>query len=131
MRRCAFFCFGLLLVVFSLAVSPAARAQFHDPSKEELAMTSDPKAPGAAAVFLYYEEKSDDPLHYHSVYARVKVLTEKGKELATVNLPYVRGEQKITDIKARTIHADGKVVPLEATPEDLLARTLKDKAGET
>src|ERR1700749_1972834 len=117
MRRCTVLCLDLicpvLLLVAFLVVPMTARAQFHDPSKEELAMTSDPKAPGAAAVVLYYEEKSDGPLHYHSVYAPGEVLTERGKELATVNLPYVRGEQKITDIKARTIHADGKVVPLE------------------
>jgi hypothetical protein len=89
MRRCTFFCFVLLLVAF-IAFPLTAGAQFHDPTKEELSMTSDPKAPGAAAVYLYFEEKTDDPLHYHSVYARVKVLTEKGKELATVEVPYLR-----------------------------------------
>jgi hypothetical protein len=126
MRRCTFFCFVLLLVAF-IAFPLTAGAQFHDPTKEELSMTSDPKAPGAAAVYLYFEEKTDDPLHYHSVYARVKVLTEKGKELATVEVPYLRDEQKVTDIKARTIHADGTVVPLEGKPEDLLAKKAGDR----
>ena len=126
MRRLIFLCSALLLTVF-VAFPLCARAQFHDPTKEELAMTSDPKAPGAAAVYLYYEEKADDPLHYHSVYARVKVLTEKGKEMATVNVPYLRGEQKITDIRARTIHADGTVVPLEGKPEDMLAVKAGDR----
>ncbi len=41
-------------------------AQFQPPTKEELEMTSDPKAPGADAVYLYREEKPDDNLHYHS-----------------------------------------------------------------
>ena len=51
-------------------------------------MTSDPKAPGAAAVYLYREEKEDDPHHFRSVYARIKILTEQGKEAATVHVVY-------------------------------------------
>ncbi len=83
-------------------------------------MTADPKAPGAAAVYLDLEETTDDPLHFHSFYARIKVLTEKGKELAKVELPYSNENFKVTDIKARTIHADGTIIPLEGKPEDLL-----------
>jgi len=49
-------------------------------------MTSDPKAPGAAAVYLYREETEDDPHSYCAVYARIKVLTEKGKDAATVHV---------------------------------------------
>jgi hypothetical protein len=126
MRRCRFICLVLLLAAF-YAFPLTAGAQFHDPTKEELAMTSDPKAPGAAAVYLNYEAKASDAMHYHSVYARIKVLTEKGKELATVEIPYARGEQKVTDIKARTIQADGTVVPLEGKPDDLLAIKAGDR----
>ncbi len=96
------------------------RAQFQEPTREELQMTSDPKAPGAAAVYLYREETADDALHFHSEYARIKVLTEKGKELATVRVPYEHGNFKVTDIRGRTIHADGTVIPLTAKPSDLV-----------
>ena len=51
-------------------------------------MTSDPKAPGADAVYLYREETADDPHHFHSVYARIKILSERGKEAATVHVTY-------------------------------------------
>jgi len=51
-------------------------------------MTSDPKAPGAAAVYLYLEERVDDPHSFRSVYARIKILTEAGRELATVHVVY-------------------------------------------
>jgi transglutaminase-like putative cysteine protease len=96
-------------------------AQFQPPTDEELKMTSDPKAPGAAAVYLDYEEIANDPLHYESTYARIKVLTEKGKSLATVDLPYfLKGTTKITDIKGRTIQPDGTIVPLTVKPEDLV-----------
>jgi hypothetical protein len=83
-------------------------------------MTSDPKAPGAAAVYLEIKEMDNDPMHFQTYYARIKVLTEKGKELATVDLPYLKDAYKITDVEARTIHADGTIVPLEGKIENLL-----------
>jgi transglutaminase-like putative cysteine protease len=78
--------FGMLLV--GSAVPAVSFGQLQAPTKEELSMTSDPKAPGADAVYLFREEREDDPKHFRSVYARIKVLTEKGKELATVQVRY-------------------------------------------
>jgi hypothetical protein len=83
-----FLSFGSLLLVS--AVPLVARAQFQPPTPEELKMTSDPKAPGAAAVVLYREEIEDDPHNYRSVYARIKVLTDQGKSAATVRIRYPR-----------------------------------------
>jgi Domain of Unknown Function with PDB structure (DUF3857)/Transglutaminase-like superfamily len=119
MRICKFaFSFALVL---SMLVSPLLlRAQFQQPTDEELKMTSDPKAPGAAAVYLYREETTDDALHYHSYYERIKVLTEKGKEQATIRIPYEHGAFKVTDVQGRTIHADGTVIPLTVKPSDLV-----------
>ncbi len=87
-------------------------------------MTADPKAPGADAVYLDVEDIANDPMHYESYYARIKVLSEKGKELANIELPYLKGDYKITDIKGRTIHADGTIVPLNVKPEDLLGEKI-------
>jgi hypothetical protein len=113
---------------FFAAVSPVfVCAQFQQPTDEELKMTADPKAPGADAVYLDIEEIANDPMHYKSTYVRAKVLTEKGKELATVELPYQMGSYKITDITGRTIHPDGTVIPLTVKPEDLMVA----KIGET
>jgi hypothetical protein len=112
---------GYLALLLLVLVFPGfARAQFQQPTGEELKMTADPKAPGAAAVYLYREEITDDYAHLHSFYERVKVLTEKGKELATVNIPYVTGADKVTKIEGRTIHADGTVIPLTVKPDDLV-----------
>jgi Domain of Unknown Function with PDB structure (DUF3857)/Transglutaminase-like superfamily len=108
------------ILLFALASPALLCAQFQQPTDEELKMTSDPKAPGAAAVYLYREETTDDNLHFHSYYERIKVLTEKGKELATIKIPYEHGEFQITNIKGQTIHSDGTVVPLTARPEDLM-----------
>ena len=122
--------FARHLFVFLAVASPAlVLAQFQQPTAEELKMTADPKAPGAAAVYLNIEEISNDPLHYQSYYARIKILSEKGKELATVEIPYLRGNFKVTAIEARTIHADGTVIPLAGKPEDLMIVKTKSKKG--
>jgi hypothetical protein len=107
-------------LVALLASGANLRAQFQQPTDEELKVTSDPKAPGAAAVYLYREETSDDSLSIRTYYARIKVLTEKGKDLATIHIPYRHGEFKVANIEGRTIHSDGTVVPLDVKPDDLV-----------
>jgi Domain of Unknown Function with PDB structure (DUF3857)/Transglutaminase-like superfamily len=117
MRTQTFVRFTLLAA--ALATPAMLSAQFQPPTDEELKMTAEPKAPGAAAIYLYREETTDDSLHYRTIYERIKILSEKGKELATIRIPYERGDSKIIDIKGRTIHADGTIVPLTAAPSDL------------
>jgi len=116
----------VFLALLIAAGTPAARAQFTQPTPDELKMTADSKAPGISAIYLYQEEVTDDQLHFLSIYERIKVLTEKGKELATIHVPYVRGRDTVTDIQGRTIHADGSIVPLTAKPSDLMDYKVKD-----
>ena len=111
---------AVLSCALYLAASNVLFAQFREPTKAELQMTDDPKAPGAAAVYLNLEDCTSDTMHYRTFYARIKVLQEKGKELATVTIPHLNGIFKVTDIKGRTIHGDGKVVPLLGKPDDLV-----------
>lgn len=76
--------------------------------------------PDAPAVYLFREETVDDSLHMHSTYARIKVLSEKGKEMySDVELPYLSG-YSIDSIAGRTIHSDGTVVPFSGKPYDKL-----------
>jgi hypothetical protein len=128
MRIHAFLRKVLLLLILA---SPALlRAQFQEPTQDELKMTADPKAPGAAAVYLDFEETDNDAQHFQSYYARIKVLTEKGKEAATVEIPYWGGEFSISGIRGRTIHADGTIVSLTGKPEDLLSFKTTTKEGD-
>ncbi len=83
-------------------------------------MTSDPKAPGAPAEYLYREEITDNFNHFVSTYARIKVFTELGKEWATVEIPYRPEYQGKPIIEGRTIHADGSIYPLAITDADLV-----------
>jgi hypothetical protein len=112
---------GAALTLAALSLLPPCAAQkFQQPTKEELQMTSDPKAPGAEAVYLYLQSETDNRNHYQSIYARIKVLTEKGKEWATVEVPYIPGYMEPPIIEGRTIHADGTVIPLAGKASDLL-----------
>jgi hypothetical protein len=77
---------SFLLAVGS--VPPVAHAQFPPVPKEELAMTSDAKAPGAAAVYLDREETEDDPHAFRTIYARIKVLNADGKSAAVVHINF-------------------------------------------
>jgi hypothetical protein len=109
-----------LFLLVAIASPVAIHSQFQAPTDDELKMTSDPKAPGADAVYLYREETTDFPQQLRSYYSRIKVLTEKGKELATVQIPFERGYTKVEKVEARTIHSDGTVIPLAVKPEDLV-----------
>lgn len=85
---------------------------------EELSMTSIKEQPGAPAVVLQREEVDDDMNNFHSVYERIKVLTEAGRENANVEIPYRRRGFNIDGISGRTVHSDGSVVQLQAKPFD-------------
>ncbi len=110
--------FLLSLAVVSCGPAMAATT-WTQPTPEELKMTSDPKAPNAPAVFLEWDEVVNIPEHFHRVYARVKILTEKGREeFSEYEIPYEGGRQAIRAVEGRTIHPDGTVIPFTGTPYD-------------
>jgi hypothetical protein len=117
----------LLSSLLGVAVPLVHADQWTAPTPEELSMTSQPEVPGAAAVYLFREEKTEDDLHMFSIYIRLKVLTEKGKEYANVELPYSAGEGgvSVTDIAGRTIHPDGTIIPFTGKPYDKLVEKTK------
>ena len=108
------------LVAIALTVLPAAMhaADWTTPTPQELSMTSEPASPDAAAVYLFREEVADDHLHMHSVYVRLKILTEAGKEYADVEIPYEKHGFSIGSVAGRTIHSDGSIVPFTGKPYD-------------
>jgi Domain of Unknown Function with PDB structure (DUF3857)/Transglutaminase-like superfamily len=119
---------GALLSLLVLA-SSSAHAQWTAPTPEELSMTAQPEVPGAAAVYLFREETTEDDFHMFSTYVRLKVLTEKGKEYANVELGYASvtdgGGTSITDIAGRTIHPDGTIIPFTGKPYEKLVEKTK------
>jgi hypothetical protein len=85
---------------------------FQPVSQEELKMTSEPLAPGAAAIILYREVDRDDNIHtpHEDNYLRIKILTEEGRKRADVEIPFVKQIEDIGSIHARTIRPDGSTV---------------------
>jgi Domain of Unknown Function with PDB structure (DUF3857)/Transglutaminase-like superfamily len=109
----------LFAVALLFCVAPVFGATWTQPAPEELKMTVDPAAPDAPAVYLYRDERIDDQVHYKRVYARIKILTAKGKEeFGDIELPYQAHGFEIRGIEARTIHADGTVIPFTGKPYD-------------
>ncbi|MFY9747244.1 MAG: DUF3857 domain-containing protein [Acidobacteriaceae bacterium] len=98
-------------------VSAFSASNFTQPTPDELKMTSDPAAPGAAAVYLFREETADDQRQMHTLYARIKILTEAGREqFSDITMPYEDKEETIRGVEARTIHSDGTVIPFTGKP---------------
>jgi Domain of Unknown Function with PDB structure (DUF3857)/Transglutaminase-like superfamily len=123
------------ILVLCLALTPCIAYGFPEwqqPTPDELKMTSDPAAPDAPAVYLFREETVNDDLHEHTMYARIKILSEKGKEMfGDIEIPYEGRRFNITDVSGRTIHPDGTIVPLTAKPMDrLVAKTEQYKFME-
>jgi hypothetical protein len=119
--------FAVLLVLYPLA----CHSQFQEPTKQELEMTSDPNFPGATAVFLNWEQRTDNAGHYFSAYARIKVLSEQGKEWAVVEVPYLPEVAALPIIEARTIHSDGAIIPLSGKAADILVRKNQSSLAAT
>jgi hypothetical protein len=117
--------FEYCLPLFCLiAVAPFAHGQWTPPTPEELQMTSQPEVPGAPAVYLFREEITDDSMHDWTKYARLKVLTERGKDYANVELRQYQvnegGGYTVGEIQGRTIHPDGTIIPFTGKPFEKL-----------
>jgi Domain of Unknown Function with PDB structure (DUF3857) len=105
----------LLIISLSLlaaltSILPAHADDWLPLSPGELKMTGEPKAPGAPAIYLYRQVDRDDNIPRERDYARIKILTEEGRKYADVEIPFVKGAEKVRDIQARTIHPDGSVI---------------------
>jgi hypothetical protein len=95
---------------------PAARADHFQPvSPEELAMKSEPLAPGASAIILMRQVDRDDNgrTSHEDNYQRIKILTEDGRKYGDVEIPFYKGTENVVNIRARAIRPDGSIVNFE------------------
>jgi hypothetical protein len=108
-----------LATLLSLAFVITARAEDWRPvTAEELQLKREPKAPNAAAIYLYRQVDRDDRDYDESVYSRIKILTEEGRKHANVEIPYFHGASSIRGIQARVIRVDGSITDFEGTVYD-------------
>ena len=112
-------CLFGLLAAFLIAPLQAAMAfdDWQPINPADLKMTADPSQP-AEAIILYHEEINDDLKSHAYVYKRIKILTEKGRRWADVEIPYDKARLSIIDIKARTIAPDGTITPYDGKAFD-------------
>ena len=115
----------VVCLVATCCAPAMAWSSWTQPAPEELKMTTDSAAPaGAAAVYLDLEETADNQRHRQTLYARIKILTQKGvEEYSDVAVPYEIDsdyengfKDKVKGIEARTIHSDGTVIPFTGKP---------------
>jgi hypothetical protein len=106
---------ALILIATTLRPNkPVSAADEWQPiTPEDLKMTSEPKAPGAPAIYLYRQVDRDDQQAHEYNYLRVKILTDEGRKQADVEIPFFKGEANIHGIKARTIRPDGSIASFD------------------
>jgi Domain of Unknown Function with PDB structure (DUF3857) len=105
--------FAVLLFILSFPKSKLAADEWQPIDPADLNMTSEPKAPGAPAIYLYRQvdrKEAGRMNHTEYNYVRIKILTEEGRKYANVEIPFSKGIAGINGIGARTVHPDGSVV---------------------
>lgn len=120
--------FVCLALLFSASVFAGDEWRPVDPA--DLALKEPVVEKGADAEAIFWEVRLDDSvLEELSLknYVRIKVFTDRGKESQSkIDLPYV-GSNRIRDIAARVIKADGTIVELKK--EDVFERTIVKTNG--
>lgn len=112
------FCCKLLLLCGCLFVALQSLAQKEDwlpITRKDLETKVVPGAPGASAIQLYYADYIDDREQTEFFYHRIKVLNDKGKSYADIEI-LVPPDGSFTGLKARTIHPDGTIVEFTGKP---------------
>jgi transglutaminase-like putative cysteine protease len=90
---------------------------FQPVNSAELSMTSEPAAPGTAAICLYRQvDRDDGGGGYEDRYFRIKILTDEGRKFADIEIPFFKGFYEVGDLHARSIAPDGTITNYENKP---------------
>jgi hypothetical protein len=100
-----------------MALAGFSQAQdFRPATPAELALTGT-----TPAAILDWVRVDDDTTSTSSEYYRIKVFTDEGKKYGDVEVRYFPSypaKQRVTEISARTIQPDGRIVPFNGTVYD-------------
>jgi hypothetical protein len=102
--------FIVLATIVSGAVAHAAPEDWPPVTDAEKAIKDCAAQPGAAAVYLYREQISDQNEWTFKAYYRLKILTAAGKDHGTVEVPFSEA-WRVKDIQARVVRPDGSSRP--------------------
>jgi len=121
LRHTQFLCL-LMPGIFGSIATQAQKWQWTPPTSEELSMTEQSGAPGAAAVILNHEEVTDDNKRTIAYSNRIKILTADGVKAATIRLRSVAPASgygsDLHEFVGRTIHRDGTIIPMTEPPKN-------------
>jgi hypothetical protein len=108
----------LCLAIDLVVIRPVAAQDWLPVNQDDLKMTSEPKAPGAPAIYLYRQVDRNDESYQETYYVRLKILTDEGRKYADIEIPYEKSTESVNGIAARTILPDGTVIPFTGTVYD-------------
>jgi hypothetical protein len=124
----------IVVVVVCVVIYPKKRIAADDwlpIDPAELKMTSEPKAPGAPAIYLYRQIDRKDAGYTGRTefnYVRIKILTEEGRKYANVEIEYPKHVSGISNIRGRTIHPDGSIAVFDGkTFDTMVAKSKTEK----
>lgn len=106
---------SLVFLVFTATCCFAQKEDWLPVTQQDLEIKQVPNNPGADAIQLYYADYIEDQEGYEFFYQRIKVLNEKGKSHADVEIVLPQ-DGELTSLRARTIHPDGKIVEFTGKP---------------
>lgn len=118
----------LSLILFACVAGSCCLAQKEDwipITPQDWQVKEAPGDSGAPAIQLYYADFRDDSRQYQFVYRRIKVLNDKGKQYASVEIP-LPPYAHFLDLKARTIRPDGRIVEFTGKPFEKIAVRTRD-----
>jgi hypothetical protein len=129
-RRLALFLILIFAALLARPFLPAISGDEWQPiDPADLKMTSEPKAPGAPAIYLYRQVDRKDASHAATEYnyVRIKILTEEGRQFANVEIPYYKQDASvnISNIRARTIRPDGTAINFDGKIYDKMVEKTK------
>jgi hypothetical protein len=78
---------------------------------EDVALRENPAQPGSSAMILLKKEIRDDEKSFWERFYRIKVLTEKGRGHADIEIPYLHKVFDVDEIAARVIQPDSRITP--------------------
>lgn len=115
MRLCRGSVLVFVCLLAGLAVADNKKEDWVTLTPQETQMKEVPGDPGASAIQFYYADFIENNLHTEFIHKCIKVLTEKGKQYADVEIP-ILSDTGLKDLKARTIHPDGSIVEFTGKP---------------
>jgi len=111
-NRAQRFWYGFILLA-SLCMAPATAISAGDVwlpvLPADMALKDNPEQPGTHAMILYRESNVNSTQSSVSEYVRIKIFTQEGTKEGDVEIPFLKGNTDIKDIRGRTIQPGGKI----------------------